>query len=45
MLASAFVVVFSIFLVAFAVLCVAIVTWAVRRDRSAWREWRKRQER
>jgi hypothetical protein len=42
-LASAFVVVFTIFVVAFAVLCAVIVTWAVRRDRSAWKEWRRRQ--
>ena len=42
MLASAFAVVFSVFVVAFAVLCVVIVTWAVRRDRAGWREWRDR---
>jgi hypothetical protein len=43
-LASAFVVVFTIFIVAVVVLCVVIVTWAVRRDRSAWREWRNRRD-
>jgi hypothetical protein len=42
-LASAFAVVFTIFIVAAVMLCVAIITWALRRDRSAWREWRKRQ--
>jgi hypothetical protein len=42
-LASAFAVVFTIFIVAAVVLCVAIITWAVRRDRSAWKEWRRRQ--
>jgi hypothetical protein len=44
-LASAFTVVFTIFLVAFAILCVVIVTWALRRDRAGWRAWRERQER
>jgi hypothetical protein len=41
-LASAFAVVFSIFLVALAVLCVAVIVWAVRRDRSNWRDWHSR---
>jgi hypothetical protein len=40
--ASAFDLVFGGFVVAMAVLCVLIVTWAVRRDRSSWREWRER---
>ena len=38
-LASAFAVVFGIFVVAFAVLCVVIVVWAIRRDRQRWKEW------
>lgn len=42
MLGSAFAVVFGVFLVAFVVLCVVIVTWAVRRDKTRWREWRER---
>jgi ABC-type Fe3+ transport system permease subunit len=42
-LGSAFAVVFGLFVVALAVLCVVIVTWAVRRDRSRWKEWRDRQ--
>jgi len=42
-LASAFTVIFSIFVVALVVLCVVIVTWAVRRDRTAWKKWRDRQ--
>jgi hypothetical protein len=42
-LASAFALVFGVFLVALAVLCVVIITWAVRRDRARWREWRARQ--
>jgi len=41
-LASAFAIVFGVFIVAFAVLCVVIVTWAVRGDRSRWREWKDR---
>jgi len=44
-LASAFVVVFVVFVVAFVVLCAVIITWAVRRDRAKWREWRDRQDR
>jgi ABC-type Fe3+ transport system permease subunit len=44
-LASAFVVVFGVFVVAFAVLCVVIVVWAVRRDKARWQEWRDRQDR
>jgi hypothetical protein len=44
-LASAFAVLFTIFVVALGVLCVVIVTWAIRRDRSSWREWRERQGR
>ena len=45
MLASAFAIVFGVFLVAFVVLCIVVITWAVRRDRSRWREWRDRQHR
>jgi hypothetical protein len=37
---TAFAIVFTLFVVAMAVLCVVIVTWAVRRDRTRWREWR-----
>ncbi len=44
-LASAFAVLFTIFLVALGVLCVVIVTWAIRRDRSSWKQWRDRQPR
>lgn len=40
---TAFVVVFSVFLVALVVLSVITVTWAVRRDKAGWREWRRRQ--
>jgi len=40
--ASAFAIVFGVFLVAMAVLCVVILTWAIRRDRARWREWRGR---
>jgi hypothetical protein len=40
--ASAFQIVFGAFLVAMAVLCVVILTWAIRRDRANWREWRGR---
>jgi hypothetical protein len=42
-IASAFAVVFGIFIAAFVVLCGFIVTWAFRRDRANWREWRDRQ--
>ncbi|HEY8080455.1 MAG TPA: hypothetical protein VIE15_00080 [Acidimicrobiales bacterium] len=42
MLASAFALVFGIFVAAFVVLCVVIIVWAVRRDRASWREWRDR---
>jgi ABC-type Fe3+ transport system permease subunit len=41
-LASAFALVFGIFVAAFVVLCVVIIVWAVRRDRASWREWRDR---
>lgn len=41
-LASTFAIVFGIFVAALAVFCVVIVTWAVRRDRSRWREWKER---
>jgi peptidoglycan/LPS O-acetylase OafA/YrhL len=41
-IASAFAVVFGIFIAAFVVLCGFIVTWALRRDRANWREWRDR---
>lgn len=44
-LASAFAIVFGIFIAAFAALCLVIVTWAVRRDRSRWREWKDRDAR
>jgi hypothetical protein len=44
MVASAFAVVFGIFVVAFVVLCVVIVTWAIRRDRERWRDWRNRRQ-
>jgi ABC-type Fe3+ transport system permease subunit len=44
-LASAFAIVFGIFVAALAMLSVVIVTWAVRRDRSRWREWKDRQPR
>ena len=43
-LASAFAIVFSLFLAAAAVLCVLIVVWAVRRDKARWREWRERRD-
>jgi ABC-type Fe3+ transport system permease subunit len=43
-LASAFTLVFGAFVVAFVVLCGAVVTWAVRRDRTRWREWRERRD-
>lgn len=42
MLASTFDVVFGLFVVAMVVLCGFIITWAVRRDRARWREWRDR---
>lgn len=42
MVASAFALVFGIFVAAFVVLCVVIIVWAVRRDRASWREWRDR---
>jgi ABC-type Fe3+ transport system permease subunit len=42
--ASAFALVFGIFVAAFVVLCVVIIVWAVRRDRASWREWRQRQD-
>jgi peptidoglycan/LPS O-acetylase OafA/YrhL len=41
-IASAFAIVFGIFVAAFVILCGFIVTWAVRRDRANWREWRRR---
>jgi len=42
---AAFYVVFGIFVVAFAVLVVITMRWAVRRDRSGRAEWlRRRQE-
>jgi ABC-type Fe3+ transport system permease subunit len=44
-LASAFAVAFGVFIAAFAALCVVIVSWAVRRDRARWREWRDDQDR
>jgi ABC-type Fe3+ transport system permease subunit len=43
-IASAFAVVFGIFVAALVVLCGIIVTWAVRRDRANWREWRQRHD-
>lgn len=43
-IASAFAVVFAVFVVAFVVLCGVIVAWAVRRDRARWREWRERRD-
>jgi ABC-type Fe3+ transport system permease subunit len=42
-IASTFAVVFGIFIAALVVLCGFIVTWALRRDRANWREWRERQ--
>jgi hypothetical protein len=42
MVASAFAIVFGVFIAAMVVLCVVIVTWAIRRDRMKWREWRER---
>lgn len=44
---AAFYAVFSLFLVAFAVLTIITLTWAVRRDRAGRRDWleRRRQER
>ena len=39
---TAFAVVFGIFVVAMLILTVVIVTWAVRRDRTALTEWRRR---
>jgi ABC-type Fe3+ transport system permease subunit len=44
-LASAFAVVFGVFVAAFVALCVLVVSWAVRRDRARWREWRDRPDR
>jgi hypothetical protein len=43
-IASAFAVVFGIFIGALVVLCGFIVTWALRRDRANWREWRQRRD-
>jgi uncharacterized Tic20 family protein len=43
-IASAFAVVFGIFIAAFVVLCGFIVTWAIRRDKANWREWRQRHD-
>ena len=40
---AAFAAVFGVFVAALVILCGIIVTWAVRRDRSNWREWRQRQ--
>jgi hypothetical protein len=40
---AAFVVVFSVFVVAFVVLAVITLTWAVRRDRQGRRAWLERQ--
>jgi ABC-type Fe3+ transport system permease subunit len=42
-IASTFAIVFGIFVAALVVLCGFIVTWALRRDRVNWREWRERQ--
>jgi len=42
--ASAFAIVFGIFVVAFVVLSVVVMTWAIRRDRAGWREWRERRD-
>jgi hypothetical protein len=41
---TAFVVVFSVFVVAMVVLVVIIITWAVRHDIAGRRAWRKRHE-
>lgn len=41
---AAFDVVFGVFLVAFAVLVVVTVRWAVRRDRAGRAEWLRRQQ-
>lgn len=41
--AAAFVAVFGVFVVALLVLAVAVVTWAVRRDRQGRQQWRQRQ--
>jgi O-antigen/teichoic acid export membrane protein len=35
----AFGIVFGLFVVALLALCAWIITWAIRRDRSRWREW------
>lgn len=42
---AAFVAVFSVFVVAFVVLTVITLTWAVRRDRVGRRAWLERQRR
>jgi hypothetical protein len=36
-----FVVVFSLFVVAFIGLLVYIAVWAIRRDTTGWRQWRQ----
>jgi hypothetical protein len=41
---TAFVVVFSVFVVAMVVLVVIIITWAVRHDIAGRRAWRNRHE-
>lgn len=45
MVASAFAIVFGLFVGALVVLCGVIITWAIRRDRTNWRQWRDRQGR
>lgn len=44
MLASAFAIVFGVFVVALVVLLVVIVIWAVRHDRAGWRDWQERRK-
>jgi hypothetical protein len=41
---TAFFVLFGIFVVAFAVLAVITVTWAIRRDRAGRADWARRRE-
>ncbi len=41
---TAFYVVFGIFVVAFVVLVVLTIRWAVRHDMAGWKVWRKEQE-
>jgi hypothetical protein len=41
---TAFAVVFGVFVVAFVVLIVLTIRWAVRHDMAGWKIWRKEQE-